>query len=45
MDKLPESFLKRIEHSAKIIADIKTYDQRSYEASVDGKSIKLKVKT
>ena len=44
MDKLPQSFLKMIEHSAKILAEIKTYDQRSYEVSVDGKSIKLKVK-
>ena len=44
MDKLPQSFLKLIEHSAKIIAEIKTYDQRSYEVSVDGKSIKLRVK-
>ncbi len=42
-DKLPQSFLKRIEHSAKIIAEIKTYDQRTYEISVDGKSIKLKM--
>lgn len=43
MDKLPQSFLKRIEHSAKIIAEIKTYDQPTYEISVDGKSIKLKM--
>jgi len=43
MDKFPQSFLKRIEHSAKIIAEIKTYDQRTYEISVDGKSIKLKM--
>jgi nitrite reductase/ring-hydroxylating ferredoxin subunit len=43
MDKLPQSFLKRIEHSAKIIAEIKTYDQRTYEISVDGKNIKLKM--
>jgi nitrite reductase/ring-hydroxylating ferredoxin subunit len=42
MDKLPPSFLKRIEHSAKIIAEIKTYDQRTYETSVHG-SIKLKM--
>jgi hypothetical protein len=33
-----------IEHSAKILAEIKTYDQRSYEVSVEGKSIKLKVR-
>ncbi len=45
MDKLPQSFLKLIEHSAKILAEIKTYDQRSYEVSVDGKSIKLKVRS
>lgn len=45
MDKLPQSFLKRIEHSAKILAEIKTYDQRSYEVSVDGRSIKLKVRS
>ena len=45
MDKLPQSFLKRIEHSAKIVAEIKTYDQRSYQVSVDGKNIKLKVKS
>jgi nitrite reductase/ring-hydroxylating ferredoxin subunit len=44
MDKLPQSFLKLIEHSAKILAEIKTYDQRSYEVSVDGKNIKLKVR-
>lgn len=43
MDKLPQSFLKLIEHSAKIMAEIKTYDQRTYEVSVDGKSIKLKI--
>jgi nitrite reductase/ring-hydroxylating ferredoxin subunit len=43
MDKLPQSFLKMIEHSAKIIAEIKTYDQRTYEVSLDGKSIKLKL--
>jgi nitrite reductase/ring-hydroxylating ferredoxin subunit len=43
IDKLPPSFLKMIEHSAKIIADIKTYDQRTYETSVDGQSIKLKM--
>jgi len=36
------SFLKMIEHSAKIMAEIKTYDQRTYELTVDGKSIKLK---
>lgn len=45
MDKLPQSFLRMIEHSAKILAEIKTYDQRSYEVSVDGKSIKLKVRS
>ena len=45
MDKLPQSFLKRIEHSAKIVGEIKTYDQRSYEVSIDGKSIKVKVKS
>ena len=45
MDKLPQSFVKRIEHSARIVAEIKTYDQRSYEVSVYGKSIKLKVKS
>jgi hypothetical protein len=44
MDKLPQSFLKMIEHSAKIMAEIKTYDQRTYELSVDGKNIKLKIK-
>jgi nitrite reductase/ring-hydroxylating ferredoxin subunit len=44
MDKLPQSFLTMIEHSAKILAEIKTYDQRSYEVSVEGKSIKLKVR-
>jgi len=43
MDKLPPSFLKLIEHSAKIIAEIKTYDQRTYKISVDGNSIKLKM--
>jgi len=45
MDKLPQSFLKLIEHSAKILAEIKTYDQPSYEVSVDGKSIKLKMRS
>ena len=44
MDKLPQSFPKMIEHSAKIMAGVKTYDQRTYELSVDGKSIKLKMK-
>jgi nitrite reductase/ring-hydroxylating ferredoxin subunit len=43
MDKLPPSFLKRIEHSAKITAEIKTYDQRTYQISVSGKNIKLKI--
>ena len=43
MDKLPQSFLRMIEHSAKIMAEVKTYDQRTYEISVDGKSIKLKI--
>lgn len=43
MDKLPQSFLKLIEHSAKIMAEIKTYDQRTYEVSLDGKSVKLKI--
>ena len=43
MDKLPQSFLKLIEHSAKIMAEIKTYDQRTYQVSVDGKRIKLKI--
>jgi hypothetical protein len=43
MDKLPQSFLSMIEHSPKIMAGIKTYDQRTYEISVDGKSIKLKM--
>lgn len=43
MDKLPQSFLKLIEHSAKILAEIKTYDQRTYGLSVDGKNIKLKM--
>jgi len=44
MDKLPQSFLRMIEHSAKIMAEIKTYDQRTYELSVDGKNIKVKIK-
>jgi nitrite reductase/ring-hydroxylating ferredoxin subunit len=43
MDKLPPLFLKMIEHAGKIMAEIKTYDQRSYKVSVDGKSIKLKM--
>jgi nitrite reductase/ring-hydroxylating ferredoxin subunit len=43
VDKLPQSFLKLIEHSAKILAEIKTYDQRTYEVLLDGKSIKLKI--
>ena len=43
MDKLPPAFLKMIEHSAKIIAEIKTYGQRTYETSVHGRSIKLKM--
>jgi 3-phenylpropionate/trans-cinnamate dioxygenase ferredoxin subunit len=43
MDKLPQSFLGMIEHSAKIMAEIKTYDLRSYQVSVDGKTIKLKM--
>jgi nitrite reductase/ring-hydroxylating ferredoxin subunit len=45
MDKLHQPFLKRIEHSAKIVAEIKTYNQRSYDISVNGKSIKLKMKS
>jgi nitrite reductase/ring-hydroxylating ferredoxin subunit len=45
IEKLPQSFLSMIEHSAKIMAEIKTYDQRTYEVSVDGKNIKLKVKS
>lgn len=45
MDKLPQSFLKMMEHSGKIMAEVKTYDQQTYELSVDGKSIKLRVKT
>ena len=44
MDKLPQSFLKMIEHSTKIMAEINTYGQRTYELSVDGKNIKLKIK-
>jgi nitrite reductase/ring-hydroxylating ferredoxin subunit len=43
MDKLPPSFLKMIEHSRKIIAEIKTYDQQTYEVSVNDKSIQLKM--
>ncbi len=43
MDKLPPSFLKMIEHSRKIIAEIKTYDQQTYELSVKEKSIRLKI--
>ena len=44
MNKLPPSFLQMIEHSRKIIAEIKTYDQETYELSVNGKSIQLKLK-
>jgi nitrite reductase/ring-hydroxylating ferredoxin subunit len=43
MDKLPPSFLKMIEHSGKIMAEVKTYDQRTYPLSVDGKAIKIKL--
>ena len=43
MDKLPPSFLKMIEHSRKIIAEIKTYDQQTYEVAVNEKSIQLKM--
>jgi nitrite reductase/ring-hydroxylating ferredoxin subunit len=44
VDKLPQSFLRLIEHSAKILAEIKTYNQRTYEVSVHGKSIKLRMR-
>jgi len=43
MDKLPSSFLKMIEHAGKIMAEIKTYDQRPYPVSTDGKSVKVHV--
>ncbi len=43
IDKLPPSFLKLIEHSAKIVAEIKTYDQHTYPVSVDGETIKIKL--
>jgi hypothetical protein len=32
-----------IEHSGKIMAEVKTYDQPTYPVSVDGKSIKIKL--
>ena len=43
IEKLPPSFLKLIEHSGKIVAEIKTYDQHTYPDSVDGESIKIKL--
>jgi nitrite reductase/ring-hydroxylating ferredoxin subunit len=43
MDKLPPSFLRTIEHSGKIMAEIKTYDQRTYQLSVDEKTIRIKL--
>ena len=43
MDKLPPSFLQMIEHSRKTMAEIKTYDQRTYPVSVDGKTIKIRL--
>lgn len=43
MDKLPPSFLKMIEHTAKILAEIKTYDQLTYPVSVDGKAVRIKL--
>jgi hypothetical protein len=36
MDKLPSSFLKMIEHARKITAEIKTYDQQTYELARNG---------
>jgi hypothetical protein len=33
MDKLPQSFLKRIEHSAKIIAEIKTSETTKFQST------------
>lgn len=43
IDKLPQFFPKLIEHSAKVVAEIKTYDQHTYPVSVDGESIKIKL--
>jgi nitrite reductase/ring-hydroxylating ferredoxin subunit len=43
MDKLPPSFLKTIEHSRKIIAEIRTFGLQTYELSVNEKSVQLKM--
>ena len=43
MDKLPPSFLKMIERSGKIMAEVKTFDQRTYPVPVDGKVINMKL--
>ncbi len=43
VDKLPPSFLKTLEHMDMLMAEIKTYDQQTYETLVDEGSIKIKV--
>ncbi|HYW00012.1 MAG TPA: Rieske 2Fe-2S domain-containing protein [Candidatus Acidoferrum sp.] len=42
LEKLPPSFLKMMEHMGKLMAEVKTYDQRVYETRIEGNIIKIK---
>jgi hypothetical protein len=40
---LPDGWQKMIEHTAQLMVKIKTYDQQTFETTVDGDQIKVRV--
>lgn len=43
MEPLPQTWQKFFEHVGQLMAQIKTYDQTTYETRVDGDSVKIKL--
>jgi nitrite reductase/ring-hydroxylating ferredoxin subunit len=42
-EPIPESLQKMFAHSAQILSKVKTYDQQTYETSVEGGRIKVRI--
>ena len=43
MEPLPQTWQKFFEHVGQLMAHIKTYDQRTYETTMEGDRIKIKI--
>lgn len=43
MEPLPKMWQKAMEHSGKLMSNIKTYDQPTHEVKVEGTSVKVKI--